>query len=202
MHTLLSSASLVAIAEMGDKTQLLAMLLAARYRCFFPIFWGVLIATLLNHAGAAYAGVWLAEWLSSGMVGMVSSGLFVMLGLWLLVPDNAPECDAPLPARGAFLGSLIAFFIAEMGDKTQIATITLGAQQTHTLWVIAGTTLGMMVANAPAILFGEKLLNLIPAQKMRMLACLLFIGYGGWGLWDYWQMREHHSPAVTSSNNS
>lgn len=183
METLLSSTTLVAVAEMGDKTQLLAMFLAARYRCFWPIFWGVLLATLLNHAGAAYAGMWLAKWISSGIVSLVASGLFLALGLWLLVPDDAPECDAPLPTSGAFIASLFTFFMAEMGDKTQIATITLGAQQSHTLWVIAGTTLGMMIANVPAILFGETLLKRIPATTMRRVACALFIVYGAWGLY-------------------
>lgn len=184
MESFFSATALVAIAEMGDKTQLLAMLLATRYRCFWPIFWGVLLATLLNHAGAAFAGKLLADLITSGIVSLVASALFLLLGLWLLIPDKEPECDTPFSDKGAFMASLITFFIAEMGDKTQIATITLGAQQAETVLVIAGTTLGMMIANVPAILFGDMLLQRISDALMRKLACALFIAYGLWGLWS------------------
>ena len=182
MDAFLSSFSLVAIAEIGDKTQLLSILLAARFRCFFPLMWGILLATILNHAGAAWVGKLLASATSSMWVEIVVGALFVAIGAWLLIPDDEPEDEANKGTGGAFITSLITFFIAEMGDKTQFATITLGAQYASTWMVIFGTTFGMMAANIPALLLGETILQRIPLKAMRITASTLFILYGIYSL--------------------
>lgn len=178
MHDLISSFTLVFAAEIGDKTQLLSAILAARYRKFWPIFLGITVATLANHTLAAYVGSLLAGHIDFALLNKVTSGIFIVLGIWMLIPDKAPETEQTEPKCGVFLASFFAFFIAEMGDKTQIATLTLGAESPHLAMVIAGTTLGMMVANAPAIMFGERLLKIIPLKEVRIVASVLFIGYG------------------------
>lgn len=178
MQEILSCFSLVLVAEIGDKTQLLSIILAARFRCFWPIFWGVLLATLLNHAGSAYVGDVAASNIPTNILKIVISLTFIILGLWLLVPDKEPENDDSSNKYGAFLTSLIAFFIAEMGDKTQFATITLGAEYNDILLVTFGTTLGMMAANIPAILLGENILKVLPLKFFRMFASILFICFG------------------------
>lgn len=180
MYELLSSFSLVALAEIGDKTQLIAIVLAARYRRFWPVFAGVLAATLLNHAAAAYGGTLLAEYINGAWMHRGVAIVFLALGLWLLIPDKAS--DVSVSDQGAFLASLIAFFLAEMGDKTQLATIMLGAQYQNVWLVTLGTTLGMLAANVPAILFGESILSRIPLQWVRRIASVMFIAFGGWGL--------------------
>ncbi len=182
MEALISSFSLVAVAEIGDKTQLLSILLAARFRCFFPLMWGIFFATILNHAGAAWAGRLLANATSSLWVEMITGILFVAIGAWLLIPDVEPEDEAQKGTSGAFLTSLVTFFLAEMGDKTQFATITLGAQYASTWMVVIGTTLGMMAANIPALLLGETILERIPLKAMRITASSLFILYGIYSL--------------------
>ncbi|MCC7259990.1 MAG: TMEM165/GDT1 family protein [Alphaproteobacteria bacterium] len=182
MDALLHSFALVALAEIGDKTQLLSILLAARFRVFWPIILGILAATLLNHAGAAYAGNLLGGLADSYWTGVITSVLFIAIGLWLLIPDKDPEEAGQEPKYGAFLTSVIAFFIAEMGDKTQLATVTLGAEYASTVSVVLGTTLGMLAANIPAVLFGEAILRRIPLKAVRMCACLLFVGFGAFGL--------------------
>ncbi len=178
MDGLFSSFILVLAAEMGDKTQLLSIMLAARYKKFWPIFAGVSAATLLNHALAAYVGYLLAEYMGSAIVAQVTGAIFLVLGLWMLIPDKAPSSCQGRPRFGIFLTTLIIFFIAEMGDKTQIATITLGAKYDASFWIIAGTTLGMMAANVPAILLGEKLMVKLPLHALRLIASVLFIGFG------------------------
>ena len=178
MNEFLSSFSLVALAEIGDKTQLLSIILAARFRVFFPIFFGVLLGTIVNHAMSAYAGRLLAEFITPNVILYSTSVIFIILGLWLLVPDKEPKQDEEVAKYGAFVTSLVCFFIAEMGDKTQFATITLGAQAHNIYAVIAGTTLGMMAANIPAILFGEKVLEIIPLKYARIAASLMFVFYG------------------------
>lgn len=181
MSVLIQSFSLVTLAEMGDKTQLLSIILAARYRKFFPIITGIFVATLANHAFVAWAGSELQQFLSPAMLTPIVSLLFIAVGLWTLIPDKSPDhCD--ISPHGAFFASCLAFFIAEMGDKTQLATLTLGAQHPETLQVILGTTLGMLAANIPAVLFGEAVLKKIPLNVVRITACILFIGFGIVGL--------------------
>ena len=186
MTIFLSSATLIAIAEIGDKTQLLSIILAARYRSFFPLFFGILLATIFNHAGSAYTGKLLADYISADIINYITAAIFICLGMWLLIPDDAPEEIKASSKYGAFTASFIAFFIAEMGDKTQFATITLGAQYSDThydiLMVTLGSTAGMMLANIPALLFGKKIMNLIPIKYVHITASVLFIGYGLYSL--------------------
>lgn len=181
MTVLLESFSLVAIAEIGDKTQLLAILLAARFRRCWAIVLGILIATLVNHALVAWMGKSIGGWLDPFWLNISTSVLFIVIGVWTLVPDTAP-LEQKATARGAFLASVVAFFFAEMGDKTQLATLTLGAQYPQTYLVILGTTLGMLAANVPAVLCGEALLRKLPMRYIRMFACLMFLAFGFYGL--------------------
>lgn len=178
MDQLLSSFTLILFAEMGDKTQLLSIILAARYKKFWPIFLGISAATLVNHAFAAYAGELMADYIKTNYLEIGTAVIFIALGLWMLIPDKAPETAEHSPRFGVFLTSMLIFFIAEMGDKTQIATITLGAKYDASFAIIAGTTLGMMAANAPAILFGEAALKKLPLKAMRIVASVMFLGFG------------------------
>jgi putative Ca2+/H+ antiporter (TMEM165/GDT1 family) len=165
---------LVAVAEIGDKTQLLSFALAARLRRPVPIILGILVATLANHALAGSAGVWLAGFLSPQTQRWVTAAAFFAFAAWALVPD---KLDAPgeTHARSAFVTSLVAFFIAEMGDKTQLATIALGARYEALVAVVLGTTLGMMIANVPAVLVGEKLAERIDMKLVRRIAAATFL---------------------------
>lgn len=180
---LFHSTLLVTVAEIGDKTQLLAIILAARFRRFWPLFWGILLATLLNHALAAQVGHLLAGVATSFWVNLIASLAFIAIGLWILVPDDEPK-TAKEPKHGAFITTLIVFFMAEMGDKTQFATIALGADLTPLWQVVAGTTLGMMFANVPALIFGDVILAKIPMKAVRITSCVLFVGFGLWGLFN------------------
>src|SRR5690348_14170946 len=155
MEAFLVSAGLVAIAEIGDKTQLLAMLLATRYRRPLPIIAGILVATLANHALAASVGAAVAAWLGPDAMRWIVGGLFIAMAGWALIPDKADEGPKAAGHVGAFLATAIAFFLVEMGDKTQIATVALAARFQSVALVTAGTTLGMMIANVPAVLFGD-----------------------------------------------
>lgn len=188
MDALIHSFSLVTLAEIGDKTQLLSILLAARYRTFWPIIAGVFCATLLNHALVTWMGYAMGSLVETRWVTLVTSLLFIAVGLWTLIPDHAPETSAT-KGKGAFMASCIAFFLAEMGDKTQLATFTLGAQYTQTMQVIVGSTLGMLAANVPAVLLGDKLLQRIPLRAVRILACVMFLGFGLAGLAGWWMNR-------------
>ena len=176
--TLLQATTLVAFAEIGDKTQLLSVLLAARYRKFWPLFFGILVATILNHAAAAYIGTLLNGLAGRNIIMLVSGIAFIALGLWILIPDKEPDEDEKMPKYGAFLTTVILFFIAEMGDKTQLATVTLGAESHDLLQVTIGTTLGMMIANVPALLFGDVILKKIPLNVVRIISSVLFVAYG------------------------
>jgi putative Ca2+/H+ antiporter (TMEM165/GDT1 family) len=170
----------VAAAEIGDKTQLLALLLAARFRRPYPIIAGILIATLANHALAGIAGAW-AGALVEGPWLRWSVGLsFLAMGAWALAPDRLEAGDTPpgMLAAGAFLATLTCFFLAEMGDKTQVAMILLAARLDGLAWIILGTTLGMMLANVPVVLFGHALASRVPARAVRMGAAVLFAGLG------------------------
>lgn len=182
MHALFTSVPLVAIAEIGDKTQLLSILLAARYRTFWPIVAGIAIATTLNHGITAWAGYAFAHRFNAGLVEMLACVLFITIGLWALKPDKAEDSPECLNRYGAFTASALAFFIAEIGDKTQLATLTLAAQYQSLLLVTIGTTLGMLIANIPAILAGDRLLARLPMARIRLMAALLFIGFGAAGL--------------------
>jgi putative Ca2+/H+ antiporter (TMEM165/GDT1 family) len=173
LETFLASTLLVAVAETGDKTQLLSFVLAARLRRPLPIIWGILAATAANHALAAAAGVWIATLLSASTVRWITAAAFAAFGLWALVPDKY-ESAGPRASRSIFLTTLVAFFIAEMGDKTQLATIALGARYEAVWSVMAGTTLGMMIANVPAVLIGEKLAARIRMDMVRRIAAALF----------------------------
>ncbi len=185
-----TSTAIVALAEIGDKTQLLAIVLAARFKRPLPIVLGILGATLANHFLAALLGATAAAFLDGQWFRFAIAVGFVAMGLWTLVPDKLDDSETPKPARfGAFLTTLVAFFIVEMGDKTQIATIALGARFNDALAVTAGTTLGMMIANVPAVVFGHELIKRVPLDMVRMIAAALLVATGVWlfvqtlGLW-------------------
>jgi putative Ca2+/H+ antiporter (TMEM165/GDT1 family) len=182
MEALLTSAALVALAEMGDKTQLLAILLATRFKKPVPIILGILIATLGNHFLAALLGHSIAGVLTQPWFRYAVAGSFIAMALWTLVPDKI-DADAPLKApskAGVFVTTLVAFFLVEMGDKTQVATVALGARFDNVWAVTAGTTLGMMLANVPAVLFGDVLAKKVPMRALQIGAALLFAFLGLW----------------------
>ena len=187
MDALLVSTVAVAVAEIGDKTQLLSLVLAARYRKPWAICLGILLATLLNHALAAWLGVLVAQWLSPNAQHWIVGLSFLAVAAWTLVPDKLDVGDAPpMTGRGVFVATLIAFFVAEMGDKTQIATVMLAAQYHAWLWVVAGTTLGMMLANAPVVWFGERITRIVPIRVVHWVSAGVFAALGvlaifGWG---------------------
>ena len=183
MEAFLTSAALVAIAEIGDKTMLLAIVLATRFRRPVPIIAGILFATLANHALAALAGQQVAEWLDGEWFRIAIAASFIIMGLWTLIPDTFEEDDKPKASHGAFLTTLVAFFLVEIGDKTQIATIALGARFDAVLLVTAGTTLGMMIANVPAVYLGQALVERISLKAVRWIAATLFVATGLWMLW-------------------
>lgn len=183
MEAFFSSLSLVALAEIGDKTQLLAALLAIRFRKSGAILAGIFVATIANHFLAALLGSLAADWLVSGWFKVAIGLSFIMMGFWALVPDTLDEDDQKMPRYGAFLTTLVVFFLVEMGDKTQVATIALGAKFDSLIAVTAGTTLGMMIANGPVIFLGQKLMSKINFTMVRRLAASLFIAIGLWTLW-------------------
>jgi putative Ca2+/H+ antiporter (TMEM165/GDT1 family) len=170
------SAGVVALGEMGDKTQLLALLLAARFRAPRPIIAGILVATLLNHALAAALGGWLTHLLDPQWLRWGLGASFIVVALWMLVPDQVDDAaEGTDRARlGVFGVTVIAFFLAEMGDKTQIATVMLAARYNALVTVTAGTTLGMMVANVPAVLLGERAVKFIPIAWVHRIAAAVF----------------------------
>ncbi|WP_217424470.1 TMEM165/GDT1 family protein [Nitrogeniibacter mangrovi] len=178
LEAFLTSTALVAVAEIGDKTQLLSFMLAAQLRRPWPILWGILVATVLNHALAAAAGRWLAGWIPAHWLQWGLAATFIAFGLWALRPDTLDETTTTPPAHHRwriFLIALVAFFVAEIGDKTQFATVALGARFDALAWVTAGTTLGMMIANVPAVLIGERLAERLPGELMRRIAAAGFI---------------------------
>jgi putative Ca2+/H+ antiporter (TMEM165/GDT1 family) len=186
MEALSTSAALVALAEMGDKTQLLAMLLATRFRKPVPIILGILVATIANHFLAALLGHSIAGILTQDWFRYAVALSFIAMAAWTLVPDTIDE-DAPLKApskAGVFMTTLVAFFLVEMGDKTQVATIALGARFDNLVAVTMGTTLGMMIANVPAVLFGEALAKKVPMRALQVGAALLFLLLGVWMIAD------------------
>ena len=181
MEAFLTSTAVVALAEIGDKTMLLAIVLASRFRQPLPIVLGIFFATIANHALAALVGSSAAAFLDSAWFRYAVGAGFVIMAAWTLVPDTFTEEDEPAPSpRGAFVTTLVAFFLVEMGDKTQIATIALGAQFGSVALVAAGTTLGMMIANVPAVYLGDRLVERVPLKTVRIVAALLFLAIGLW----------------------
>ncbi|WP_440055254.1 TMEM165/GDT1 family protein [Pseudoalteromonas sp. T1lg65] len=178
METLFTSTFAVALAEIGDKTQLLSLLLAARFNNKIAIISGILLATVINHALSAWFGVSLSQFVDSQWLPWLVGGSFIAVGLWLLVPDKDEEVASKYDSYGAFAVSTVLFFIAEIGDKTQIATILLGAQFQSTVIVTIGTTLGMLLANIPVIYFGDKLMKALPLTASRVAAAFLFVVLG------------------------
>ena len=182
MEAIFTSTAVVALAEIGDKTQLLAILLATRFNRPVPIILGILVATLANHALAALLGSQAAAFLDGPLFRYAIGASFVAMAAWTLVPDTLDDDEAPKPRFGAFLTTLVAFFLVEMGDKTQVATIALGAQYHDVVAVTAGTTLGMMIANVPAIFLGHELLKRVDLATVRKIAAALFLAIGLWVL--------------------
>jgi putative Ca2+/H+ antiporter (TMEM165/GDT1 family) len=179
LEALLTSLGMVAVAEMGDKTQLLSFVLAARFRGRqWSIVAGIFAATLSNHLLAALLGDWIASTVSPVLLGWVLGLSFLGFAAWAMIPDTLDESQQHPSRHGAFVTTLILFFLAEMGDKTQLATVALGARYANLGMVTMGTTLGMMVANVPAVLLGEKLCERIPLRKMRFIAAALFAIFG------------------------
>ena len=174
--------SIVALAEIGDKTQLLSLMLSAKYKDHhWAIIGGIFIATILNHALAALLGSTISAWISPEVMKWILGGGFIALGLWLLIPDKLDgDEDAP-PTRSAwkvFTITTSLFFIAEMGDKTQVATVALGARYDDLMAVVMGTTVGMMLANAPAVWLGKKFTKALPIKWVHGIAAVIFIGIG------------------------
>jgi putative Ca2+/H+ antiporter (TMEM165/GDT1 family) len=181
METLFQSFLLVAVGEMGDKTQLLALVLSARYRKPRTILAGILVATLANHALAAGLGEFLAGYFAPATLRWALGITFILFAAWVLIPDKESEVKE-IGHFGAFFATVVAFFVAEMGDKTQLATVALGAQFQDPWLVTAGTTLGMLATNGLAVFFGQRLLDRIPMKWVRAFAALLFVGFGIWVL--------------------
>jgi putative Ca2+/H+ antiporter (TMEM165/GDT1 family) len=178
MEALLISCGVVALAEIGDKTQLLALVLAARYRRPLPIILGIAVATLANHAIAGALGAWLARLVSPVALRWVLGLSFLAMAVWTLIPDRYEEQAARPPRFGVFGATLIAFFLLEMGDKTQIATVALAARYPSLLAVVAGTTVGMLLANVPAVLLGEVAARKLPMRLVHGAAAALFAVLG------------------------
>ena len=176
MSVLAISITTVALAEIGDKTQLLSLLLASRYRKPVPIIAAIFFATTANHALAAWLGVVVADYLSPEVLKWVLVVSFIAMAGWILIPDKLDD-DEQISNRGPFVASFIAFFIAEIGDKTQIATSILGAQYADALaWVILGTTIGMLLANVPVVIIGKLSADKMPLDLIRKITALLFVG--------------------------
>lgn len=183
MEPVLISTLVVAIAEIGDKTQLLAILLAAKFRKPLPIIAGILVATLANHAVAAGLGFFVAE-LLSGRAFQIAVGIaFIAMAAWALVPDKEDDEALNRSAGGVFLTTLVAFFLVEIGDKTQIATTVLAARFHSIVLVTMGTTAGMLIANVPAVYLGEAATRVIPLNVVRIAAAALFAVLGAWVIW-------------------
>ncbi len=174
----LIATGIVALAEIGDKTQLLAFLLAAKFRKPLPIIIGILIATIANHAFAGALGTGLTSLLAPDTMRWILGLSFIGMAVWTLTPDRLEENDASLARYGVFGTTLVAFFLAEMGDKTQFATVALAAQYQAFFAVVAGTTFGMMIANVPAVLLGDRIAHRMPVRLVHVLAAIIFAVLG------------------------
>ncbi|OZB16941.1 MAG: hypothetical protein B7X53_07710 [Hyphomonas sp. 34-62-18] len=180
MEALFTSTAVVALAEIGDKTQLLAIVLATRFQRPVPIILGILVATLANHFLAAFIGAQAAAFLEGDWFRYLIAASFIAMAACTLVPDKLDDIEEK-PARfGAFVTTVIAFFLVEMGDKTQLATVALSARFNDLLMVTMGTTLGMMLANVPAVFLGNELIRRVPLKVVRLIAALLFLVIGAW----------------------
>ena len=180
MEAFLVATGIVALAEMGDKTQLLALVLAARFRKPWPIVLGIFAATIVNHALAGAVGTWVTHWLGPATLRWILGGSFIAMAVWMLIPDKLDDDEAGKSAHfGVFGTTAVAFFLAEMGDKTQIATVMLAARFVHDyVWVVAGTTLGMMLANAPVVFLGERIMRRVPIKLVHGISAAIFLVLG------------------------
>ncbi|MEN6542521.1 TMEM165/GDT1 family protein [Parvibaculum sp.] len=178
MEAFFLSLSAVAIAEIGDKTQLLSLVLATRFRKPLPIIAGIFVATILNHALAAEVGILVAKWLTPQVLQWVLGVSFVAGGVWMLIPDKEGEVPGGVSRFGPFVTTAIAFFLAEMGDKTQFATIGLAARFNALFTVAAGTTIGMMLANVPVVVLGDAAAKALPLALVRGVAAAIFFALG------------------------
>ncbi len=178
MEAFLVSTGVVALAEVGDKTQLLAFILAAKFRKPVPIVLGILIATLINHGFAGVLGSFITSLVGPETLRWILGLSFIAMAVWTLIPDTFNEKDAHLAKFGVFGTTVIAFFLAEMGDKTQIATVALAAEYHALVSVVAGTTAGMMLANVPAVLLGDRMAHKIPIRVVHAIAAAIFAGLG------------------------
>lgn len=178
IEAFLVSTGVVALAEIGDKTQLLALVLAARYRKPVPIILGIWVATIANHAVAGVLGAWIASALGEELLRWILGISFIAMAAWMLIPDKLDD-DEEKPARyGVFVTTLVAFFLVEMGDKTQIATVALAAHYPSLIAVVVGTTLGMMIANVPAVYLGEVAAQKLPMRVVHSVVALVFVVLG------------------------
>lgn len=186
MEAFLVSTGVVALAEIGDKTQLLALVLAARFRAPIPIILGMLASTIINHLMAGAIGQWITTFLTPSMLSWILVISFLVMAIWILIPDKLEdeENSSILKKFGPFLAAFIAFFLAEMGDKTQIATVMLAAKYQSLLWVVLGTTVGMMIANVPAVLIGNFSANKLPLRAIHITASLLFVIMAGFAAYN------------------
>jgi len=185
LNAFLVSLIAVAVAEIGDKTQLLSLTLAAKYRRPWPICIGIFIATLVNHALAGGVGALLANWISPIAMRWAVVISFLGMAVWALIPDKVDDEAASKGAgHGLVIATIVTFFLAEMGDKTQLATVALAAQYQPLWQVVAGTTLGMMIANVPVVMLGSRFAERIPLRAARLTAALLFLGLGQWNLFE------------------
>ncbi|MBP7201962.1 MAG: TMEM165/GDT1 family protein [Propionivibrio sp.] len=178
MEALLVSTGIVALAEIGDKTQLLAFILATKFRRPLPIVLGILVATLVNHGFAGAVGSWITSLLGPETLRWVLGISFLAMAGWTLIPDEFDEDDAKLARLGVFGTTLVAFFLAEMGDKTQVATVALAAQYQSLFYVVTGTTLGMMIANVPAVIMGDRIAGKMPIRLVHRIAAGIFAVLG------------------------
>ena len=178
LESLFVSTGVVALAEIGDKTQLLALVLAARFKKPLPIVLGILVATLVNHALAGAAGAWISSMIGPDAMRWVLGLSFVAMAIWILIPDRYEDEETTTPRFGVFGTTLVAFFLVEMGDKTQIATVALAAKYSSLAAVFGGTTLGMMLANVPAVLLGEVAAKKLPMRLVHGIAALIFLVLG------------------------
>lgn len=187
MEAFFVATGVVALAEMGDKTQLLSLVLAARFRRPWPIVLGILTATVLNHALAGAVGNWVTHFLGPVVLRWILGGSFIAMALWILVPDKLEDDEVPKSSRfGVFGTTVIAFFLAEMGDKTQIATVMLAARYVDAYaWVVLGTTLGMMLANAPVVWLGERIVKRVPIKLVHGISAVIFLALGVVALIDW-----------------
>lgn len=179
MEALLVSTGVVALAEIGDKTQLLAFLLAARFKKPVPIILGILVATILNHGLAGAVGAWITHTVSPEILRWVLGASFIGMAIWTMIPDEIEDEETQVAKRfGVFGATLITFFLAEMGDKTQIATVAMAAHYADPMLVVVGTTLGMLIADVPAVFIGDKLANRIPMRLVHSIAAAVFAALG------------------------